>query len=179
MWVRKCLPLKIGFQPLSCSLGTILYEWQCFVVQGLGGKFIIFVLMVISCMHYCAMRPKIASRSLHCPFGVMRDGPHVGKVRSRDPPGIPWCWFLLFPLTQKSLEVWTIPSTISSTFIVPVEQKCSFQSTQSQSCPSHHPNQDEYNRPPTNPMNIDRDCRSRNAPLTFLPSMCKNKNGPF
>jgi len=47
----------------------------------------------------------------------MRDGPHVGKVRSGDPP-----WY---PLTQGSplsrnteklgspnLEVWTIPSTI-------------------------------------------------------------------
>ena len=24
-----------------------------------------------------------------CPFGVMRDGPHVGKIRSRDPPRFP------------------------------------------------------------------------------------------
>ena len=117
MWVRKCLPLKIGFQPLSCSLGTILYEWQCFVVQGLGGKFIIFVLMVISCMHYCAMRPKIASGSLRCQFGVMRDLPHVGKVRSRDSPWYPLT--LVSPLslnTEKlgssNLEVWTIPSAI-------------------------------------------------------------------
>ena len=32
-----------------------------FLVYCLGGKFIIiFVLMVISCMHYCAMRPTIA-----------------------------------------------------------------------------------------------------------------------
>ena len=82
-------------------------------------------------------------------------------------------------LGSPNLEVWTIPSTTSSTFIVPVEQRCSFQSTQSQSCQSHHPNQVEYNRPPTNPMNIGRDCRSRNAPLTFLSSMCQNKNGPF
>ena len=26
---------------------------------------------------------------LRCPFGVMSDAPHVGKVRSRDPPWYP------------------------------------------------------------------------------------------
>ena len=30
-----------------------------------------------------------ASGSLRCPFGVMKDGPHVGKIRSRDPPWYP------------------------------------------------------------------------------------------
>ena len=38
----------------------------------------------------------LASGSLRCPFGVMRDGPHVGKVRSRDPPWYPWRWVVIY-----------------------------------------------------------------------------------
>ena len=56
------------------------------MTSGVELFFISFVFVLLS---------SLASGSLRCPFGVMRDGPHVGKIRSRDPPRIPWLHFLL------------------------------------------------------------------------------------
>ena len=48
----------------------------------------LFFISFVIC--FCLLS-SLASGSLRCPFGfeVMRDGPHVGKIRSRDPPWIP------------------------------------------------------------------------------------------
>ena len=46
----------------------------------------LFFISFVIC--FCLLS-SLASGSLRCPFGVMRDGPHVGKIRSRDPPRIP------------------------------------------------------------------------------------------
>ena len=56
------------------------------MTSGVELFFISFVFVLMS---------SLASGSLRCPFGVMRDGPHVGKIRSRDPPWYPWLHFLL------------------------------------------------------------------------------------
>ena len=50
------------------------------MTSGVELFFISFVFVLLS---------SLASGSLRCPFGVMRDGPHVGKIHSRDPPWIP------------------------------------------------------------------------------------------
>ena len=47
-------------------------------------------------MSFCVFLSSLASGSLRCPFGVMRDGPHVGKIRSRDPPRHPWQFIFSF-----------------------------------------------------------------------------------
>jgi len=52
----------------------------------------LFFISFVIC--FCLLS-SLASGSLRCPFGVMRDGPHVGKIRSRDPPWILWPHFLL------------------------------------------------------------------------------------
>ena len=52
-----------------------------------GVEFIFCFYFIISFV--CVFLSSLASGSLLCPFGVMRDGPHVGKIRSRDPPWHP------------------------------------------------------------------------------------------
>ena len=62
-----------------------------------------------------------------CPFGDMSDGPHVGKVRSRDPPWYPMTWasiltlgifkllqtyMVLFPQQIKSVPRITVTQTL-------------------------------------------------------------------
>ena len=57
-----------------------------------GVDYFLFFLFHFFCLCFLS---SLASGSLRCPFGVMRDGPHVGKIRSRDPPWHPWLHFLL------------------------------------------------------------------------------------
>ena len=71
--------------------GTLLARPEKFALFQLFEIFAKYIFFSLVCVFL-----SLASGSLRCPFGVMRDGPHVGKIRSRDPPRHPWQFIFSF-----------------------------------------------------------------------------------